>query len=437
MGWLVAHAANRRAAMLWEMVAGAGIRSIVVNVPGTWPPTRIRGAMISGFPIPGVVRNPPGVEGSQYLGVVVAPGDRNGMVPTAVAARDGEGRLRAEVAIGEALPDPRFPIRHYLIDGLLRHHLLSGVTKRLPIRIDPGEDESSQRLEIDGRELALADGAWSDWLETDAFGIAARFRVRRIGEGALYLTPPFQDPDAPELAFASDPRVRDEISKRGMYVVEGAGWKGAVDPDLHDALFEHLVEVEEQHVDATRALSSMIGDWGLLVHVFTLTDRVSHGFWHVNAPEASGGTRGEGGEPGPRVPDAYRWVDRRMGELLGEIGDDAAVVVLSDHGFQADASAGYGAHRIEGIFVASGPGIRPSAERLQLGILDVTPTLLALLGLPVAADMDGKVADAALATGRTPRSIATYEGQGGSEERSETAIDETTEEQLRGLGYLK
>jgi arylsulfatase A-like enzyme len=92
---------------------------------------------------------------------------------------------------------------------------------------------------------------------------------------------------------------------------------------------------------------------------------------------------------------------------------------------------------IEGIFVASGPGIRPSAERLRLGILDVTPTLLALLGLPVAADMDGKVADAALATGRTPRSIATYEGKRDSAERSETAIDETTEEQLRGLGYLE
>ena len=51
--------------------------------------------------------------------------------------------------------------------------------------------------------------------------------------------------------------------------------------------------------------------------------------------------------------------------------------------------------------------------------------------------MDGKIAEVALEMDRRPRSIASYERQGGSAERSETAIDETTEEQLRGLGYLE
>lgn len=436
-GWLVAHAANRRAAMLWEILAGAGLSSVVVNVPGTWPPARMRGALVSGFPIRGVIRNPPGVEGSQYLGTVVAPTDRGGMVPTAVVDRDGNGRLRAEVAIGEVLPEPRSAFRHYAIDGLLRHHVLRAVTKRLPVRIDPATADGPQRVEIGGYDLELADGEWSAWLETDIRGVAARFRVRRMGNDTLYLSPLFQDPETPLVVFTSDPEVRKKISERGMYVVEGAGWKGAVDPDLQDALFEHLVHVEQQHVDATRALASMISDWSLLVHVFTVTDRVSHGFWNVHEPELRDGTKGEDGEPGPLVRDAYRWVDRRMGRLLDHIGDDVTVVLLSDHGFQADPSTGYGGHRIEGIFVASGPGIRSSAERFSMSVLDVTPTLLALLGFPVATDMDGKVAEHALGVRRPYRLIPTYERQRDSAHLSETVIDETTEEQLRSLGYLE
>ena len=429
-GWNVAHAANRRAAMLWEMIGGAGLSSVVVNIPGTWPPMRVRGALVSGFPMPGVVRNPPGIEGSQYLGTVIGPSDREGLVPNAVADRDREGLLRAEVAIGEALPDPRFPFRHYLIDGLLRHHLLSSVTKRVPVRIDPADGEAPQRVTIGGHELDLEDGAWSGWLETDVFDVAARFRVRRIGNDALYLTPPFQDPAAPLFPFSSDPEVGKKISELGMYVVEGAGWKGAVDPDVQNALFEHLVQVEEQHLDATRALISMISDWSLLIYVFTIPDRVSHGFWHVHEPGLPFASGGEGEEPGLLVRDVYRMVDHRMGLLLDEIGDDATVVLLSDHGFQADPSTGYGGHRVEGIFVASGPGIRPSDERFTLSVLDVTPTLLTLLGLPVAADMDGKVAEYALRLRRSARLIPSYERQRDTALSSETVIDETTEEQL-------
>ncbi len=434
--WRVAHAANRRAAMLWEMVAGAGLTSVVVNVPGTWPPGRIRGALVSGFPIPGVVRKLPGIEGSQYLGTVVAPTDRDGLVPTVLADRDGEGRLRAEVAIGEALPEPRSRFRHYAIDVLLRHRLLSTVTRRVSVRIDPSDGKTPKRMKIDGRDLELAEGAWSGWLATDISGVGTVFKVRRIGDDTLYLTPPFQDPEAPLFPFTSSPELGRVISEREMYVVEGAGWKGAVDSDLDNALFEHLVQVEEQHVDGTRAAASMISDWSLLIYVFTVTDRVSHGFWHVHEPESRGGARGENAEPGPRVRDAYRFVDRRMGRLLGEIGEGATVVLLSDHGFQADPSAGYGGHRIEGIFVASGPGIRPTDERITLSILDVTPTLLALLGFPVATDMDGKVAEQVLGNDRQSGFIPTYERESDPAHSSETSIDETTEEQLRSLGYL-
>jgi predicted AlkP superfamily phosphohydrolase/phosphomutase len=50
-----------------------------------------------------------------------------------------------------------------------------------------------------------------------------------------------------------------------------------------------------------------------------------------------------------------------------------------------------GDHRLDGILIASGPAIRPGAQLRQGRLLDVAPTVLHLLGIPVPDDMDGRV----------------------------------------------
>src|SRR5262249_41578021 len=50
-----------------------------------------------------------------------------------------------------------------------------------------------------------------------------------------------------------------------------------------------------------------------------------------------------------------------------------------------------GDHRMEGILVAAGPPFRPGAVPEQPSLLDVAPTILHLLGVPVPDDMDGRV----------------------------------------------
>lgn len=49
-----------------------------------------------------------------------------------------------------------------------------------------------------------------------------------------------------------------------------------------------------------------------------------------------------------------------------------------------------GTHRMEGVLIANGPGIRAGAT-VQGEIADIAPTLLAAVGLRVPADMEGKV----------------------------------------------
>jgi predicted AlkP superfamily phosphohydrolase/phosphomutase len=50
-----------------------------------------------------------------------------------------------------------------------------------------------------------------------------------------------------------------------------------------------------------------------------------------------------------------------------------------------------GDHRMEGIFIGSGPAFRPGSKPEGADLLDIAPTVLHLLGVPVPEDMDGRV----------------------------------------------
>src|SRR5439155_3854255 len=50
-----------------------------------------------------------------------------------------------------------------------------------------------------------------------------------------------------------------------------------------------------------------------------------------------------------------------------------------------------GGHHPEGMFLAKGPNVQPGAVRGELA--DVTPTVLALLGVPIPGGLDGDPLD--------------------------------------------
>ncbi len=50
-----------------------------------------------------------------------------------------------------------------------------------------------------------------------------------------------------------------------------------------------------------------------------------------------------------------------------------------------------GDHRLEGILIATGPAFQVGAEPRDAALLDIAPTVLHLLGVPVPDDMDGRV----------------------------------------------
>jgi predicted AlkP superfamily phosphohydrolase/phosphomutase len=100
-----------------------------------------------------------------------------------------------------------------------------------------------------------------------------------------------------------------------------------------------------------------------------------------------------------------------------------------------------GTHRPEGIFFAKGPDIIAGREISPASLVDVPPTLLYLMELPVPSDMDGRVLDVFEAGQERPpvRYVTDTEPPAEQTHRQDRDAEEEEEvkERLRALGYLE
>ncbi len=107
-----------------------------------------------------------------------------------------------------------------------------------------------------------------------------------------------------------------------------------------------------------------------------------------------------------------------------------------------------GGHHIEGIFVAAGPQVIHRDQPLKdLDIVDVAPTVLYLLGLPVPEDMDGRVASEIIdpqVLAKRPVALDNPRGRWPNEAEAQYVVDdaaddedEAVRERLRALGYFE
>lgn len=99
-----------------------------------------------------------------------------------------------------------------------------------------------------------------------------------------------------------------------------------------------------------------------------------------------------------------------------------------------------GTHSRNGIIVLSGPGIRRGLVRAA-SILDVAPTILALLGMPMAADQPGRWLAEALDEGIAPACfVPTFDhlvGQDGENGSARDVLSLDERRQLEALGYVQ
>ncbi|MFQ5700970.1 MAG: tetratricopeptide repeat protein, partial [Acidobacteriota bacterium] len=155
------------------------------------------------------------------------------------------------------------------------------------------------------------------------------------------------------------------------------------------------------------------------------------------------------------VPNFYRLQDRLIGELLEAADPNSVIMVVSDHGFanggerpvkeppDVDGKPGLW-HRMDGVFIVAGPPVHPGRLRAPVQLLDVMPTVLALLDLPVAGDMPGHPVRDVFEAARGPESpaveVTSYDAIGAPLESgggTASVMDDEMMAKLTALGYIQ
>lgn len=184
------------------------------------------------------------------------------------------------------------------------------------------------------------------------------------------------------------------------------------------------------------------------------TDSASHLFGHLFRAQGLGGELAEQQRRfGRTVEEMYLFADELLGEILAALDEHTTLVVLSDHGFELGAlhddptktrtmrRVSERFHRLEGILYLYGHRVKEHARIDRPSILDVAPTVLAMLGVPPARDMPGRVLSEAFTTELGRDRVASYEdgAPDGGTKPAAGELDPVRQaqlEHLKSLGYL-
>jgi predicted AlkP superfamily phosphohydrolase/phosphomutase len=475
-----------KAPTFWQWLNRYGIRTVLVHMPGTFPPHPVDGAMVSGWPAPLnrgnlVYTHPPRLsrEIDRYLGRPFEFASDKPMRTDNDAKMLAERlcilRTHGEVAryVLEGYPwdmaavvlsptdrashqfwrhmDPRHPAHDSALAERFRDAL-----KQV---YQAADKEVGRLLELvgeDGTVFVVSDHGFgpayrifylNEWLcrrghlvlkDEEAVGRVG-WRTRLLGKLSAPLfwlnnaSPTFRRLIAPLKKRVLSNFLRDEYVR---------------------AKESGLVRVNHAPVDWSRTRAYCPDEASLYLNLKgrdpegtvepgseaeALLEEIILGLRNIPDPET--------GEPvsvtihrkgdvysGPFLQDAPEFIvamDGYTTEVMAELGSKSS---FAPSGFRS------GTHTPEGLFIAKGPGI-PAGGRMDCGLMDVAPTVLHLMGVPVPEEADGKVLLELFEDGTTARERAVERepaGIGPAGEAGAYSAEELAqvEKQLRDLGYL-
>lgn len=285
----------------------------------------------------------------------------------------------------------------------------------------------------------------------------------RQGPGQAAESLPLDDRSVHPIELLDD--LKDMVIKMDEIDAEQAEYfipeirKLAADDKLIEALTLLLAQCATIHNTATAIMESE--PWDFMAVYYDTIDHFGHAFMEYRAPRMDHVSEEEVRIFGGVMERCYAYHDMLLARLLKLAGPDTTVIILSDHGFHngplrprvfydndGKKKIGPGAnpvawHRPMGVLAACGPGIKKGQEIHGTNLLDICPTILTLLGLPVGDDMDGRPLLHMMEDQTPPAHVPTHEGEHPNDgvHRGEIVDDPYAAnevlKQLAELGYIE
>ncbi|HKR06237.1 MAG TPA: alkaline phosphatase family protein [Bacteroidia bacterium] len=212
-----------------------------------------------------------------------------------------------------------------------------------------------------------------------------------------------------------------------------------------------LSDASSVHAAATWIMQNR--EWDFLAVYFDAIDHFCHRFMRFHPPRQEHVPEEQFELYKNAVNGAYRFHDMMLDRYMELAGEDTTIILVSDHGFHSDhlrpkylpkepAAPAY-EHRHHGIVVMKGENIRKDERIYGSTLLDITPTVLQLFGLPVGRDMEGRVIYNAFTDSLQTEYIDSWEktegvsGMHSSEKLMDPWAEQVAMNQLIELGYIE
>lgn len=306
----------------WKLLGEKHIFSTIQRVPITFPPVPFRGLLLSGMCVPDL-------RGSQGTFSFFSTANNEGQA----AFTGGEQTVlrRKGNVIRSRIVGPD--------NGMVKN----GGRMTLPFTITVHADKV--HIAIDGGEaFDLPLQTYSDWIHlTFEAGLGvkvsgiARFYLTSVSPDVnLYMTPIHIDPESPAMPISHPEVYSVYLAKKfGPFATLGLAedtW--ALNERVIDekAFFDQAMafcdEREKMLFDAIERTRT-----GLVTTVFDTTDRIQHMFYRYLDPTHPANRDKESTAYADAIQRVYERMDGLIAKVLDTVGDDAVVMVMSDHGF--------------------------------------------------------------------------------------------------------
>jgi len=222
------------------------------------------------------------------------------------------------------------------------------VKPTVPFKVYLDYHHKTARIDIQGKEILIAEGEYSDWVEIDFSLIAGvtsvtgmvKFYVLELGKKfRLYISPIHISPRNPATTISTPPSYSKELAdKCGLFhTISLPADTNALSKntfDMANFVVQSLsVFQESKKIFAYEFERFLSKKTDFLFFYFSSLDQGQHMFWALNDKEHPYYHAEEAEKFGFMTDDLYRKHDSVLGNVLKHTPADVKIVVMSDHGF--------------------------------------------------------------------------------------------------------
>jgi predicted AlkP superfamily phosphohydrolase/phosphomutase len=312
----------RQGKAFWQILEDHGIPTVVLRLPSNFPPIGEKTKGIAGMGTPDIL----GTYGTFSFYTTK---------PTVITTETG-GSIFV-VGVFDNMVKTK-------IVGPANTFLEESPNAELPLTVYVDADYPAARIDVEGTELLLNEGEWSDWVHLSfkmmplvTVNGAVRFYLKSVRpDFELYMSPIQIDPMAPALPISTPPGYSKELAKAiGRFYTQGIAEETWALNENRLNEGEYLQQAEFVLQQTKDMLDYELGrfKWGMLFCYFSTTDPLQHMFWRFRDPQHPMYDATLAAKYGNIIEVYYARMDSILGHAVERVGPDATVIVLSDHGF--------------------------------------------------------------------------------------------------------